>query len=157
MSRLDPKYRSTLAEVSMPETPVILLTLDHPGLPEPVRVVNNTEELVSNNKRYIAFPFSVTLPDDFENRLPRARIEISNVGREVMYWLETSNGGAGSTATFDQVLPSDPDNIVYSVTMSLFNITADNTVISAELGYENLFAKAAVQVSYRPFNSPGLF
>jgi len=151
------QYKSTLAKVSAEETPLILLQIDHPDLTSPIRVVNDTENITSNGQEYIAFPFSVVLPDDYENKLPRARIAISNVGRDLMFWLETTDGGIGSTATFRQLMRSRPNQVEWEITMSLFNITATNLEVTAELGFENLFAKPAISLSYRPETAAGLF
>jgi hypothetical protein len=151
------QYKSTLAKVSAEETPLILLEINHPELVAPIRVVNDTENITSNGEEFIAFPFSVILPDDYENKLPRARIAISNVGRDLMFWLETTDGGIGSTATFRQLMRSRPDTVEWEITMALFNITANNIEVTAELGFENLFAKPAISISYRPENSAGLF
>jgi hypothetical protein len=74
-----------------------------------------------------------------------------------MFWIESTAGGQGSTATFSQVMRSRPNQIEWSITMSLFNVMATNLDVSAELGFENLFAKPAVSIQYRPENSPGLF
>jgi hypothetical protein len=151
------EYKSTLAKVSAEETPLVLLQIDHPELTAPIRVVNDTQNITSNGNEYIAFPFSCSLPDDYENKLPKARIAISNVGKDLMFWLETTDGGSGSTATFSQVMRSRPNQVEWTITMSLFNVVANNLEVSAELGFENLFAKPAISIQYRPQNSPGLF
>jgi len=151
------QYKSTLAKVSGEETPRILLQINHPALSSPIRVINDTLNLTSNGFEYIAFPFEVTLPDDFENKLPKATLSISNVGKDLMFWIESTAGGQGSTATFSQVMRSRPNQIEWSISMSLFNVMATNLDVSAELGFENLFAKPAVSIQYRPTNSPGLF
>ena len=151
------QYKSTLAKVSMEETPLILLEINHPDLDAPIRVVNDTTDITSNGNLFLAFPFNCILPDDYENRLPRARLSISNVGRDLMQWLEISDGGIGATAKFQQVMRSRPDQVEWEITMSLFNVTANNQEVSAELGFENLFAKPAISVSYRPETAKGLF
>jgi hypothetical protein len=151
------QYKSTLAKVSGEETPRILLQINHPALTNPIRVINDTLNLTSNGFEYIAFPFEVTLPDDFENKLPKATLSINNVGKDLMFWIESTAGGQGSTATFSQVMRSRPNQIEWSISMSLFNVMATNLDVSAELGFENLFAKPAVSIQYRPTNSPGLF
>lgn len=151
------QYKSTLAEVNAPEAPLILLEIDHPDLVQPVRVVNDTQDLTSNGNIYVAFPFRCVLPDDFENQLPKARLSIDNVSRDLMYWIETTGGGQGSTATFKTALRSNPDVIEWSIAMSLFNVNVTMQEISAELGFENLFGKPAITFKYRPDNSPGLF
>lgn len=151
------QYKSTLAQVSMQESPKILLEINHAGLASPIRVINDTQNLTSNGYEYIAFPFEVVLPDDFENKLPKAQLTISNVGKDLMYWIETTDGGAGSTATFKQVMRSRPNQIEWSITMSLFNVMATNMAVNAELGFENLFSKPAISMQYRPDNSIALF
>lgn len=151
------EFKSTLAEVSAPEAPLVLLTINHPELAQPVRVVNDTQDLTSNGNLYVAIPFRCTLPDDFENQLPKARLSVDNVGKELMYWIENSGGGNGSLVTMAQVMRSRPDTIEWSITMNLFNVTCSMTEVSGELGYENLFSRKAISVQYRPFNSPGIF
>lgn len=151
------EFKSTLAEVSAPEAPLVLLQIDHPDLAQPVRVVNDTQDLTSNGDLYIAIPFRCTLPDDFENQLPKARLSVDNVGKDLMYWIETSGGGNGSTVTMSQVMRSRPDQIEWSITMNLYNVSCSMTEVSGELGYENLFAKKAIRVRYDPSSSPGLF
>jgi len=152
-----PEYKSTLAKVSAPEAPFIMLEIDHPDLVEPIRIINDTQELTSNGNVYIACPFRCILPDDYENQLPKARLAVDNIGRELMYWIETTAGGNGSTVRFMQIMRSRPDQIEWEITMSLYNVQATMQEISAELGFENLFSKPAINIQYRPTNSPGLF
>lgn len=150
-------YKSTLAEVSANEAPLILLEITHPDLVTPVRVINDTQDIVSGGNTYVAFPFKCVLPDDFEGQLSRARLSIANVGKELMYWIEQTNGGAGSSCTFKQILRSAPNTIEWSITMNLFNVNVTMQEVSAELGFENLFSKPAIRMQYRPDNSPGVF
>jgi hypothetical protein len=151
------EYKSTLAKLSSGEPPLILLQIDHAELSQPIRVVNDTLNVTSNGQEYIAFPFRCTLPDDYENKLPKATLSIDNVGKDLMFWIESTDGANNSTATFSQIMRSRPDQVEWSITMSLFNVTATNLEVSAELGFENLFAKPAISIQYRPTNSAGLF
>lgn len=151
------EYKSTLAKVNAPEAPIMLMEINHPALSNPVRVVNDTQDITSNEKLYIACPFRYVLPDDFEGQIPKARISIDNVGRDLMYWIEASNGGNGSVVTFKQIMRSRPDLIEAEMEMQLQSVSATMKEISGELGYENLLSKPAVAMHYRPENSPGLF
>lgn len=150
-------YKSTLAGTSAPEAPLILLEIQHSGLSVPVRVVNDTLDITSNGNLFIAAPFRCELPDDFESQLPKARLAIDNVARELMYWIEASNGAGGTTVRFMQVMRSRPDLIEWEITMSLYNVRATFAEISGELGFENLFSRPASSVTYRPETAPGLF
>jgi len=150
-------FKSTLAEVNAPEAPLILLEIDHEALSAPIYVVNDTDEVVSNGNTYIAFPFRCVLPDDFESQIPKARLAIVNIGRELMYWIETTSGGQGSTCTFKQILRSNPNLVEWEITMNLYNVSVTMQEITAELGFENLFSKPAISRQYRPDTASGLF
>ena len=150
-------YKSTLAQVSAPETPFIMLEIDHPDLVEPIRIINDTQELTSNGELYIGCPFRCVLPDDFENQLPKARLAVDNIGRELMYWIETTSGGNGSTVKFMQVMRSRPDQIEWEIVLSLYNVNVNMQEVAGELGFENLFSKPAINVQYRPTTCPSIF
>lgn len=150
-------FKSTLAEVNATESPLILIEIDHEALTQPVRVVNDMTDVTSNGDLYIAYPFKCVLPDDYENQLPKAQIVIDNVGRELMYWIETTGGGQNSTCTFKQILRSNPDLVEWQVTMNLYNVQVTMENVTAELGFENLFNKPAITRRYRPDTAPGLF
>lgn len=152
-----PEYKSTLAAVSAPEAPIMLLEIYHPDLDRPVRVVNDSDDITSNGNLYIACQFRYVLPDDFEGQIPKAKISIDNVGKDLMYWIETSNGGNGSIVKFLQIMRSRPHTIEGEFEMELQRVSVTMKEISAELGYENLLSKPAVSMQYRPENSPGLF
>ncbi|QWD55187.1 MULTISPECIES: DUF1833 family protein [Polynucleobacter] len=151
------QFKSTLAAVSAPEAPFILLEISHPLLSSPVRVINDTQDLTSNGNLFIGCPFKCILPDDYEGQLPKARLAVDNVGRDLMYWIETSNGGQGSSVRFMQVMRSRPDLVEWEITMNLYNVVVTMQEITAELGFESLFSKPAISMQYRPDNSAGIF
>lgn len=151
------EYKSTLAEVNASEAPLILIEINHEELTQPVRVVNDMQDVTSNGNIYVAYPFTCILPDDYENQLPKARLVIDNIGRDLMFWIETTGGGQNSTCTFRQILRSNPNLVEWEITMSLFNVQVTMESVSAELGFENLFNKPAITRRYRPDTAPGIF
>lgn len=151
------EYKSTLAKTSAQEAPLVLLEINHADLTSPVYVVNDTQDLTSNGNLYIACPFRCELPDEFDGQMPRARLAVDNVGRDLMYWLENSGGGAGSTVKFSQVMRSRPDVIEWSIVMSLYDITCTFMEVSGELGYKNLLGRPGILVRYDPVTAPGLY
>lgn len=150
-------YKSTLAQTSAPEAPLILLEITHPDLALPVRVVNDTQDVTSNGDLYVAVPFRCELPDDLENQQPKARLAIDNVGRDLVYWLEISGGGEGSSVHVMQIMRSAPDVVEWEITMQLANVRITQAEVSGELNFENLFGRPAVAVQYRPDTAPGVF
>ena len=139
------------------ELPLVLLEIDHSGLSEPIRVVGDTQDITVAGNLYVAFPFSISLPDDFDGRLPKATLTIDNVGRELTSWLESSGGGRGATCTIRLVMRSAPDVIEYEILMDLTNLSIDWQKVSGQLGYEDLLNRPAVQLQYRQDTAPGLF
>lgn len=150
-------YKSTLARTSASEVPLILLEISHADLVQPVRVVNDTQDITSNGDLFVALPFRCDLPEDFENQLPKARLVVDNVGRDLTYWLEVSGGGEGSSAHLMQVMRSAPDVVEWEITMQLTNVRISMGEVSGELSFENLFARPAAAVQYRPDTAPGVF
>lgn len=151
------EYKSTLAAVSAPEAPILLLEIDHEELVEPVRVCSDTQDITSNGQLYTACPFRFVLPDDHENQIPRARLAVTNIGRELMTWIEAAGGGQGATVRFMQVMRSRPNLIELDITMGLTNLVATMEEVSGALGYENVFGRPAIGLRYDPPTAPGLF
>lgn len=151
------EYKSTLASTAAPEAPITLLEIDHADLTQPVRVVNDTQNVTCNGVEYIACAFRCVLPDDFENQLPKATLAVDNVGKELMYWVESSGGGIGATARFIQIMRSRPNQIEWEITMNLSNVKATTAEVSADLGYDNIFSRPAISMRYDKFTSPGIF
>ncbi len=151
------QFKSTLNSVSATESPLVLLEITHPALSQAVRVVNDNLDLTSNGNLFIAAPFECVLPDDMENQLPKAKLAIDNIGRDLVYWLETSGGGEGAKVRFMQVMRSRPNSIEWETTMNLSNVQITMTKVTADLGFENIFSKPAVRIQYRPDNSAGMF
>jgi Domain of unknown function (DUF1833) len=79
-----------LTEVSAQECQtawLVLLTLEHAALDQPIRVTSDAVTTISNGNTYSPFPFEVTLPDDVEGRAPQARLRIDNTSQEIVAML----------------------------------------------------------------------
>lgn len=151
------EFVSTISGISPEELPLIALEIAHAALPEPVRVVNDSQDLISGGHTFIAAPFRFVLPDDQESQAPRASLAISNIGKELMQWIESSNGAKGATVRIMQIMRSRPEVIEYETTMGLSNVSADLREVSAGLTYDNLLARPSVSLAYRPDTHPGVF
>lgn len=149
--------REAINATSADDAPVLLLEIEHPGLTEPVRVVNDSEDIVSRGNTYIAVAFQAVLPDDMEEGMPQATLVVDNVGRELTQWIESSRGGAGAKVRLMQVLRSTPDVIEWDVTLDLSNVRMDAASVQGTLSYEDLLNQPAVTLFYRPETAPGVF
>jgi hypothetical protein len=139
------------------DPPLALLEITHSGLTTPVRVINDTQSLVSNGNTYIALGFGIVLPDEREGQLPRAQLAIDNIGRELMQWLDTSNGGAGAQARLMQVRRSAPDTVEYDITLDVVSVRATAKIVTCDLGFESFLDRPAVLTRYDPLSAPGVF
>jgi hypothetical protein len=149
--------KASMNAVSGDEPLLLLLEINHPDLPQPIRVVNDNQNITHLTNTYTAMAFSVKLPDEREQGLPRAEISIDNIGRELTDWLDLSGGGQGSTVRFMHIKRSMPDLIEWEATLDLFNVSQTTQVVSGTLGYQDVLNLPAVAVTYIPSSHPGLF
>ncbi len=139
------------------EAPLYLLEITHDQLAVPARYVNDNQDIVSNGDTFYACAFRITLPDDVDKQLPRARLTIDNVGRELTQWLDASAGGRGASVRAIQIQRDDPDVLEYDITLDLLSVSQNLMAITAELGFEDTLNLAGLPITYRPENTPGIF
>lgn len=151
------KTKRLVLSTSSSEVPLFLLEINHSGLSQPIRVVNDTQDLTSNGFLFVALPFRVSLPEDLDKNQPIATLSVDNIGRELTQWLEASNGGEGATCRMMQVLRSVPNTIEWEITMDLRNLSVNITEVTGELSFEDLLGRPGVTITYRPDIAPGLF
>lgn len=171
--------RRNLLATSADEPYLTLLEIRHPDLAEPVRLVNDVENITINNPDlgplvYIACPFRLVKPDDVDQQLPRATLEVDNIGRELTQWLEASNGGKGARCRLMECLRSSNEDyaeayfaedytlgsnidIEFDMELDLAGLYVDNQVVGGELGFENTLHQAAVTKRFDPTTAPGLW
>lgn len=90
------------------EVVLVLLTIDHASLDDPIRVVDNTKDITSNGNTFTAFPFEITLPSDGD-AAPKAQLTIANVDRSIGDALDQIT--TAPTVKMQLILASDPDTI----------------------------------------------
>lgn len=149
--------RRRLSETSAAELPLFLLEISHTDLPDPVRVVGDSQDLLSNGFTYVGMAFRISLPDERQGQQPRAELSIDNVGRELMQWVEGSAGGRGARVRIMQVLRSSPNVVEWEIEMELSNIRANASEVTGELGFPLLLDVPAVQVRADSTVMPGIF
>lgn len=150
-------FKTKLNAVNADERPLILLEIYHDDLPEPVRVVNDTQDVTSNGNTYIAMAFAITLPDQQEEGIPRATLTIDNVGKMITDVIEETNGASGASVRIMMVLRSNPNVIEYDITLSMVSVTITQKTVTANLGYEDIMNRKTFNVLYTPASHPGLY
>lgn len=149
--------RRNLLATSADEPFLVLLEITHPELTVPIRVVNDSQNIVVEGDEFIACAFRITLPDDIDQQVPEARLEVDNIGRELTQWLEYSQGGKGAKCRIMQVLRSDPDTVEFDMTLDLSGLSVDNFVVRGQLGFQDTLGQPAVKLRFDPNTAPGLW
>lgn len=134
-----------------------LLKIDHASLSAPVRLVNDTRDLGTLGDTYKALPFSLTLPNDKSREMPRARLQIDNVGRDLTSELERLTPGAALQATLMLVHRSTPGVVDFQFTAPLSGVRVDQGTVTGFMGPDDLMRQSAVRLRFDPFTAPGLF
>lgn len=140
---------------------LVCLTISHSTLEEPIRVVNNTENIqrtlpVFGLTTFIAFPFTVQLPDDRADTAPHAQLTIDNVSREIAQLIRLIS--TAPTVTIEVVQIDDFDAVEVTLPdFQLRNVEWDNLSVSGDLVLDDITKEPFPQRKFTPSEYPGLF
>jgi hypothetical protein len=131
-----------------------LLTIEHPSI-QPIRVVNNNEDVVSGGNTFLAYPFNITLPPDAQDP-GVADLQIANVDRSIIEALEAITDAA--VCKVQIILASTPNVIEYEWgNLVLRSAKADDVTVTAQIGQPPIdnMPYPPMRVTQRDF--PGLY
>jgi hypothetical protein len=135
---------------------LLLLSLDHDELAEPVRVVNNTENITSRGNLFVAYPFEVNLPDEDPDQLARVQLRIDNVDRVIIDSLRAITDPV--TVSLEVIMASSPDTVEAGpFSMSLVSASYDTLLVTGDLVFEDVLNEPFPGGTYIPSDYPGLF
>lgn len=158
MSRIkSARFRQAAQAVSAPELPVILIEISHVLLAEPLRFVNDVQDVMSNGQNYVATRVNFVWPDDQDKQTPHAQLQIANVRGDLGAFFERTHGGRGAVLTVLQIMRSVPDYIEDRLVLDLKNVEVTTQVVNGQLGYDDVLNRPGTPCTYRPESAPGLF
>jgi hypothetical protein len=135
---------------------LILLSIEAPGMEEPIRVVNDHADCISRGLRFVAFPFEIALPGDDPDNPPTVTLRIDNVDRRIVAALRALD--AIATVTIEVVRAAAPDEIEAGpFAMQLAKAIYTALAVEAELAFEDTLNARFPAGSYAPADYPGLF
>lgn len=148
------------------EIPIVLIEIAHPDFAGTLRLSSDPTErfgtdplrygTTHDSNEYLFCPMSIELPDDIDERAPRARLAIENVSREIVD--EARSITSPPTAKIMIVLASDPETIeVEYPEFDLENVSFNADVISVEMGLQSLEDEPFPGGTFAPSGFPGLF
>jgi len=102
-------WASLINDAVTDEVPLCLAELDHASWANPLRLVANTEDVVSNGETYTAAGFDIAMPDQLEGRNADARFRLTDADAGTLALLRTTSAVIDVTVMW--VLASDPDTV----------------------------------------------
>ena len=135
---------------------LVLLTINHTDLASSIRVVNNTQDIVSNGDTYIGFPFSIELPRDSDNFQIEAKLAIDNVDRQIVAAVRTITSAADVTL---EIIRSDTPDVIEAsfANFKLKNVSYNALTVSGTLVFERFDREPYPVDRITPNNFPGVF
>lgn len=134
---------------------LILLEITHPSLVTPIRVVNNTQNIVSNGNTYLASAFTLSLPDDVQG-LSYVQLEIDNVDRLIVDTIRAL--ATPPSVSLSVILADTPDSVEFGPhQMTVSDVDYDASTVKGTLIYEDLLNEPFPGRSFDKANYPGLF
>lgn len=137
--------------------PLVLLEIAHALLAEPLRYVNDNQDVVSNGHNYVACAFQFVWPDDQDQQTPVSQLSIGNLGGGLGAFFERTHGGKGTRVIARQIMRSDPNFIEDELRLDLRNIQVTTAAVSGQLGYARILDMPGTAYTYRPETAPGIF
>lgn len=140
---------------------VYALEISHRALTTPIRIVADTQEHTVGSDTYIPLAFRVELPQDKQGEIREARLQVDNVGRELMKWVELSDGGRGAVMRVMRLIQPEGTESVsvidYQVVMDCGVAEVTNEYVNITLTTEPVFNRPSVLIKHDSARSPGLF
>ncbi|KEH15544.1 prophage tail length tape measure protein, partial [Medicago truncatula] len=92
LARKSPIFRRAAQQLSPGDMPLVLLEIAHALLAEPLRYVNDNQDVVSNGHNYVACAFQFVWPDDQDQQTPVSQLSIGNLGGGLGAFFERTHG-----------------------------------------------------------------
>jgi hypothetical protein len=135
---------------------LLLLTINHQSLSEPIRVVRNFTQITSRGNIYIAMAFDIELPGDDPDNLSQVRLRIDNVDRSIVEAIRQMDSPA--TCEIEVVLASSPDTVeVGPFSLTLGDVSYDQHVVEGTFKFEDILNESFPKDTFVPAKFQGLF
>lgn len=149
------QLRESAFEHETAEAWLVLLTISHDDLSEPIRVVNNETNIVSRGNTFVAFAFEPILPTDAPDRAPEARLRLDNVSRELIEHIRSIQ--SPPSVTFEVIRSTAPDVVEKSWTgFELRDVRWDAREINGRLAQRDILTEAYPADIFSPAQFRGL-
>lgn len=140
--------------------PVLLLEIDNPAFPEPLRAVDDAVDRVSQGIAYVGVRFGFALPTDASGSNPVLKLTMSNVGRGLTEQLEKLEPTLADVLTFARITAADPDNLdlhLWATDLPIATVQCTPSTVTATAGADYWMRQPACRQIMDPMTLPGAF
>jgi hypothetical protein len=135
---------------------LLLLTIEHQTLSEPIRVVRDFRNITSRGNVFIAMAFDIELPGDDPDNLSQVKLRIDNVDRTIVEAIRLMDSPA--TCHVEVVLAATPDTVEAGpFTLTLGDVNYDQHVVEGTFKFEDILNESFPKDTFTPAKFQGLF
>ncbi|HXT31382.1 MAG TPA: DUF1833 family protein [Vicinamibacterales bacterium] len=157
MKSLSAPMTAAVAAQETGDEPLIALTITHPSLPGPIRLIDAPGDVVKNGNTYSWWPLRVTLPTESRDEMPSVSMELCSVDRAVSDAVLALSGDAPQVQ-YEVVLKSTPDVTERGpLYFDLRNIDGDVGLLRGALSMPGILDEPSPGGRMTPATHPALF
>jgi len=145
-----------LQKVDDPSGFLFIVIIEHPSFSGPIRIVQDTDDLIVGPVTYAGLPIRIQLPQDVAKEAARAKIEIDNIGREMLGEFERLPPGGAVDVTIRHLSRLTPNIVEYEFVCGAEVAEADQLLVSITLGDDEWLRMKAVSLRADRDTTPGL-
>ena len=150
-------FKINVNKLNSDEALLILMEITHPFLSSTLRLVNDNKNFIFNSNEYVAMPFQVIRQSDVQGELPKVTLNVPNVGRSLVKWIDSSGGGSGAEISIILARRSAPTTIEEKITFGIESVSISTELVSFNLVIQNNLVKRSMRYIYDTKRAPGLF
>lgn len=149
-------FKVNVNRLNAEEAILVLLEISHPFLSQTIRLVRDSKDFIFNGETYLAMPFLIKRQSDIQNELPKVNVQIPNVGRSLVKWIDSSGGGSGSKISV--ILARRSSNVEEEkISFEIDTVSVSSDIVNISLIVQNNFTKRSMRYVYSKERAPGLF
>lgn len=135
---------------------ITLITITHAELGTPIRVCNDAIDCVSRGNTFQACTFRFVPPNQDPDTVPRARLQIDNVDRQIVQAIRTIT--SKPSIMVEVVRDDDPDTVEMTLDdFQLEDVTWDQMFVTGDVTIENFLQEPYPAHAFVPSYFPGMF
>ncbi len=157
MAEFSQGFKINVNRLNAEESAIVLLEIDHPLISDTIRLVRDNKSVVSNGETYNAMAFDFKRQSDVQGEVPKVTLQIQNVGRSLVKWIDQSGGGKDAEITALLIRRSSPDLVEERIKLQVERITINSTLVVLNLVVQNNLIRRGIKYIYNIQRAPGLF